>query len=156
MQGNAELINTLNSLLSHELTAVNQYMVHSEMNENWGYEKLAEHVKKRAITEMKHAEKLIYRILFLDGRPTVSVLGNFHIGAEVPAQLAGDLVLEMDAVKQYNAAIKQAGDVSDFATREMLENILQEEDEHVDKIEELQDQIAQMGLQIFLSTQVRE
>jgi bacterioferritin len=154
MKGNAKLIETLNSLLSDELTAINQYMVHSEMCANWGYEKLHKYIEKRAIEEMKHAEKLIGRILFLEGTPTVSVLEKMSIGADVPRQFAGDHSLEIGAIKTYNAAIKQAGDVSDFATREILEHILQDEDRHIDGIEELQDQIGQMTLPIFLSTQV--
>jgi len=154
MKGNAKLIETLNSLLSDELTAINQYMVHSEMCANWGYEKLHKYFEKRAIEEMKHAEKLIARILFLEGTPTVSILGKMSIGADVPRQLAGDHAHEMSTIKSYNAAIKQAGDVSDFATREILEHILQDEDRHIDGIEELQDQIGQMTLPIFLSTQV--
>ena len=154
MKGNAKLIETLNSMLSAELTAINQYMVHSEMCANWGYEKLHKYFEKRAIEEMKHAEKLIGRILFLEGTPTVSVLEKMSIGADVPRQLAGDHSLEMGAIKTYNAAIKQAGDVSDFATREILEQILQDEDRHIDGIEELQDQIGHMTLPIFLSIQV--
>jgi bacterioferritin len=154
MKGNAKLIETLNSLLSDELTAVNQYMVHAEMCANWGYEKLDKHFEKRAIDEMKHAEKLIGRILFLEGTPTVSVLGKMSIGADVPRQLTGDHALEMGAIKSYNAAIKQAGEAGDFATREILEHILDDEDRHIDGIEELQDQIEQMTLPIFLSTQV--
>ncbi|MGE5247777.1 MAG: ferritin-like domain-containing protein, partial [Verrucomicrobiota bacterium] len=90
MKGNAKLIETLNALLSDELTAINQYMVHSEMCANWGYEKLHQHFEKRAIDEMKHAEKLIGRILFLEGTPTVSTLGKMLIGKDVPKQLAGD------------------------------------------------------------------
>ena len=154
MKGNAKVIETLNSLLADELTAINQYMVHSEMCANWGYEKLHAYSEKRGIEEMRHAEKLIGRILFLEGRPTVSVLGKMSIGADVPLQLTGDHSLEMGAIKAYNAAIKQAGDLSDFATREILEHILQDEDKHIDAIEELRDQIAQMTLPIFLSTQV--
>ena len=154
MKGNAKVIETLNSLLADELTAINQYMVHSEMCANWGYEKLHKDFEKRAIDEMKHAEKLIGRILFLEGRPTVSVLEKMSIGADVPLQLAGDHSLEMDAIKAYNTAIKQAGDLGDFATREVLEHILQDEDTHIDDIEGLLDQIEQMALPIFLSTQV--
>ena len=154
MKGNAKVIETLNSLLADELTAINQYIVHSEMCANWGYEKLHAYSEKRAIEEMKHAEKLIGRILFLEGRPTVSVLEKMSIGADVPLQLAGDLSLEMDAIKAYNAAIKQAGEAGDFATREILEHILLDEDRHIDDIEELQGQIGQMTLPIFLSTQV--
>jgi bacterioferritin len=154
MQGNPELIQTLNELLARELTAISQYIVHAEMNGNWGYNKLHEYFEKRSIDEMRHAETLIERILFLEGRPTVSKLNQMHIGADVPAMLANDLALEMEGDAAYNAAIKQAGDLSDFATREIVEKILQQEDEHIDKIEEYQDQIEQMGLQLFLSTQV--
>ncbi len=154
MKGNKRLIEVLDSLLSDELTAINQYMVHSEMCANWGYEKLHKHFEKRAIDEMKHAEKLIARILFLEGTPTVSKLGKMMIGKDVPKQLAGDHALEMGAIKAYNSAIVLAGEVGDFATREILEHILQDEDAHIDGIEELQDQIGHMTLPIFLTTQV--
>jgi len=154
MKGNAKLIETLNSLLADELTAVNQYIVHAEMAENWGYGKLHEYFQKRAIDEMKHAEKLIGRIIFLEGLPVVSNLRKISIGADVPKQLVNDLNAEMDAVKAYNEAIKHAGDVSDFATREVLESILNDEDRHVDEIEELQDQISHMTLGVLLSTKV--
>ena len=155
MKGNKKLIQTLDSLLADELTAINQYMVHSEMCANWGYGKLHQHFEKRAIDEMKHAEKLIGRILFLEGIPTVSKLGKMMIGKDVPKQLAGDRALEMGAIEAYNRAIVLAGDVADFATREILEEILRDEDRHIDGIEELQDQIGHMTLPIFLTTQVK-
>ncbi len=154
MKGDPKLIATLNSLLSDELTAINQYMVHSEMSANWGYGKLHEHFEKRAITEMKHAEKLIGRILFLEGIPIVSDLKKIHIGSEIPKQLDYDHAAEEGAIKAYNAAIKLAGELNDFATREVLQNILNDEDAHIDGIEELQDEIAQMTLPVFLTTQV--
>jgi len=154
MKGNPKLIATLNDLLADELTAINQYMVHSEMAEAWGYKKLHEAFEKRAIDEMKHAEALIGRILFLEGTPTVSKLNKMMIGADVPKQLAGDRALEMGAVKAYNEAIILAGEVKDFATRQILEKILGDEDKHIDQIEEMQDQIQQMTLQIFLTTKV--
>ena len=154
MKGDKKLIEALNLLLAEELTAINQYMVHSEMAANWGYTKLHGSFEKRAIDEMKHAEELIGRVLFLEGTPIVSNLGKMAIGADVPKQLAGDHGLEMTAIKSYNAAIILAGDVRDYATREILERILKEEDRHLDQIEEFQDQIEQMGLQFFLSTQV--
>jgi bacterioferritin len=154
MKGNEKLMGTLNSLLSDELTAINQYMVHSEMSANWGYEKLHKHFEKQAIDEMKHAEKLIGRILFLEGTPIVSKLGRISIGADASKQLASDHALELGAIKAYNQAIKLAGEVDDFATREILEDILQNEDAHVDRIEELQDQIGHMTLPLFLTTQV--
>lgn len=154
MKGNKKLIDTMNSLLADELTAINQYMVHAEMSDNWGYEKLHKSVERRSIDEMKHAEKLIARILFLEGIPIVSNLKTMHIGAEIPKQLNNDHALEMDAVKAYNAAIMLAGEVGDFATRELLESILKDEDRHIDEIEALTDQISQMTLQVFLSTQI--
>lgn len=154
MKGNDKLIQTLNSLLADELTAINQYMVHAEMAEDWGYSKLHEHFEKRAITEMKHAEILIGRILFLEGIPVVSELGKIYIGEDVPKQLKNDYALEESAVKSYNEAIKLAGEVPDFATRKILEDILKDEDSHIDEIEELRDQIDQMSLQIFLTTQI--
>lgn len=154
MKGNAQLIETLNSLLADELSAINQYMVHSEMCSDWGYEKLHKRFEKRAIDEMKHAEKLIGRILFLEGTPIVSELKPIHIGSDVVSQLENDHASEIDAIAAYNAAIKLAGEVGDFATREILESILNDEDEHIDKIEELQDQISHMSLPIFLTTQV--
>lgn len=156
MKGNPKLIETLNSLLADELTAINQYMVHSEMCANWGYEKLHKIIEKRAITEMKHAEKLIGRILFLEGIPIVSNLREMHIGGDIPKQLENDHAAEEGAIKAYNEGIKLAGDVGDFATREILEHILNDEDKHIDEIEELQDQISHMTLPIFLSTQVEE
>lgn len=153
MKGNEKLIEKLNSLLSDELTAINQYIVHSEMCANWGYDKLHEGFEKRAIDEMKHAEQLIGRILFLEGTPVVSKLNQIKIGADVEKQLKNDHAAEEDAIKSYNEAIKLAGEVNDFATREVLEKILNDEDKHIDKIEELQDQISQMSLQLFLSRQ---
>ena len=153
MKGNAQLIAALNGLLADELTAINQYVVHAEMAENWGYGKLQKLVSARSITEMKHAEKLIERILFLDGSPTVSVLNMINIGKDVPEQFSDDLAAEMSAVMNYNKAIKLAMEVSDNATKELLESILQDEDAHVDVIEEKQDQISQMGIQLFLTTQ---
>jgi bacterioferritin len=154
MKGNDKLVETLNELLAEELTAINQYMVHSEMCEDWGYEKLHDRFEKRSIDEMKHAEKLIGRILFLEGKPIVTNLNKIRIGAEVPKQLANDRDAEVDAIKSYNDAIKLAGDVKDFATREILEGILSDEDRHVDDIEALQNQIEQMTLPIFLTTQI--
>jgi bacterioferritin len=132
MKGNDKLIATLNSLLADELTAINQYMVHAEIAANWGYQKLHEHFEKRSIDEMKHAEKLIGRIIFLEGIPIVSDYRKITIGAEVPKQLDNDHFLEEGAIKSYNDAIKLAGEVSDFATREILEKILKDEDAHIE------------------------
>jgi len=155
MKGDPKVIDTLNALLARELTVVSQYMVHAELCENWGYESLHEMIQKRAITEMKHAETLIRRIVFLEGRPIVSELEKMHIGADVPKMFANDHEAELDAIERYNEGIKSCGDAKDFATREILEDILQEEDDHVDSIEEVQDQIEQMGLPMFLSIHVK-
>jgi bacterioferritin len=154
MKGNEKLIGALNALLADELTAINQYMVHSEMCDNWGYEKLHKYFEKRSIEEMKHAEKLIARVLFLEGRPVVSQLNKIAIGPEVPKMLESDHAAEAGAIKAYNEGIKLAGEVNDFATREILEEILSDEDRHIDEIEELQDQIGHMTLPLFLTTQV--
>lgn len=154
MKGNQKLIDTLNSLLADELTAINQYIVHAEMCEDWGYGKLHASFEKRAIDEMKHAEKLIGRILFLEGTPIVSNLNNICIGADVPKQVENDRLSEVDAIKAYNDAIALAGELRDYATRDILVDILNDEDRHMDEIEELQDQIDQMTLPTFLSTQV--
>jgi bacterioferritin len=154
MKGDARLIAILNSQLEDELSAINQYMVHSEMCDNWGYEKLHKMIEKRAVTEMKHAEKLIGRILFLEGMPVVGELRKMTIGSDVPKMFANDHGLEAGAITSYNVAIELAGEVKDFATREILESILRDEDAHIDEIEAVQDQIAQMGLQIFLSQQM--
>lgn len=153
MKGNEKLVKALDALLAEELTAINQYMVHSEMCDNWGYGKLHERTEKRAFQEMRHAEKLIGRILFLEGTPTVSKLNPIRVGADVPKQLQADLKSEMGAVRLYNEAIGLAVEVGDNATRDMLVQILKDEDDHVDSIEEQNDQIEQMGVQLFLSTQ---
>ena len=154
MKGNAQLLQTLNGLLADELGAINQYMVHAEMVENWGYMKLGKTIQSRAVTEMRHAEKLIGRMLFLEGTPIVNKLSEIHIGADVPKQFENDHVAEIGAVKAYNAAIKLAVEVSDNATKEILDSILNDEDAHVDEIEAQQDQIGQMGLPQYLSIQI--
>jgi bacterioferritin len=154
MKGNEKVIATLNDLLSDELTAINQYMVHAGMDENWGYDKLHDAVEKRAITEMKHAETLIDRLLFLEGTPIVSNLKKISIGAKVETQLANDLDAEIDAVKGYNAGIKLAVEVGDNGTRELFESILKDEEDHVDWLETQLDQIAQMGIADYLGEQL--
>ena len=154
MKADKRLIDVLNSLLADELTAINQYVVHGEMCESWGYGKLHEIAEKRAITEMKHAEKLISRILFLGGTPIVTNLKQIQIGGQVPDQVANDRKAEEGAIKAYNEAIALAGELLDHATREMLVAILKDEDSHYDELDELAEQIEQMTLPIFLSTQV--
>jgi bacterioferritin len=153
MKGNEKIIEHLNLRLTEELTAINQYMVHAELCDNWGYGRLHEMIQKRAVDEMKHAEKLIGRIIFLDGRPIVSDLRPLHIGADVPKMFANDHDAEDGAIKAYNASILICGNEKDYATREILESILNDEDRHIDGIETVTDQISQMGLQVFLSTQ---
>jgi bacterioferritin len=144
MQGNEKVVETLNVLLADELAAINQYMVHSEMCDNWGYERLHEAIEQRAITEMRHAEKLIARILFLDGRPIVNKLSQIKIGADV----------ESHAVKAYNDGVRLAVDAGDNGTRELLESILKDEEVHVDWLEAQLDQIGQMGIQNYLVEQI--
>lgn len=154
MKGNAKIIATLNELLADELTAINQYIVHSEMCANWGYENLHKLIEKRAIDEMKHAEKLIGRILFLDGRPVVSSLNKITIGAEVPAQHANDHAAEVTAIHNYNTAIKLASELGDNGTRELIESILKDEEAHIDWIEAQLAQIKQMSIQNYLVEQL--
>lgn len=154
MKGNPRILKTLNMLLADELTAINQYMVHSEMCDNWGYGRLHEKIEKRAIDEMKHAEKLIARILFLEGTPIVSKLNDITIGADVEKQLKNDQSSEDGAVKAYNAAIKEAVELHDNGTRELLESILKDEEDHIDWLEAQIDQINQMGIQNYLADQL--
>ena len=154
MKGNDKLIAVLNDLLADELSAINQYMVHSEMCADWGYDKLHEAIEKRAIQEMKHAEMHIGRILFLEGTPIVSKLKDIHIGAEIEGQLRNDLDAEAGAVKAYNDGIKLAVEVGDNGTRELLETILKDEEEHLDWLEAQLDQIDQMGIQNYLVEQI--
>ena len=154
MKGNDQVVAKLNWLLADELTAISQYMVHSEMCANWGYGKLHEAVEKRAITEMGHAEKLIGRIIFLEGRPIVSKLNDLHIGGDVEAQLNSDKAAEYGAVKGYNDGVKLTVELGDNGTRAILESILGDEEEHADWIEAQLDQIKQMGIQNYLVEQV--
>ncbi len=156
MKGNAKLLRTLNRLLAEELTAINQYIVHSEMCANWGFERLHQKVEKRAIEEMKHAERLISRIIFLEGSPEVSKLNKMHIGANVKAQLSEDLKAEVEAVKEYNGAIQEAAQVGDNGSRELLEEILEDEEAHVDWLEAQLDQIEQCGIENYLANQAKE
>jgi len=154
MKGNERILKELNLLLADELTAISQYMVHSEMCANWGFGRLHEAVEKRAIDEMKHAEKLIARILYLEGQPIVSKLNPVHIGAEVEAQLRNDLAAELGADKGYNSGIALAVEVGDNGTRALFESILGDEEDHIDWLEAQLDQIQQLGLQIYLGQQV--
>jgi bacterioferritin len=154
MKGNQDIIARLNARLSDELTAINQYVVHAEMCENWRYDKLHDVVLKRSITEMKHAEKLIARILFLEGMPIVSKMNKITIGSDIEKQLKNDWTAEYDAIKFYNEDIRAAGEAGDTGTRELLESILTDEESHIDWIESQVDQIKQMGIQNYLPEQI--
>jgi bacterioferritin len=154
MKGNEKIIGRLNARLAEELTAISQYMVHSEMCENWGYKKLHDAVEKRAMAEMKHAEKLIARILFLEGRPIVSDLKKMNIGADVAKQLKNDLDAEIGAVKAYNEDINFASEAGDNGTKDLLESILKDEESHTDWIETQFDLIKQVGIQNYLVEQI--
>lgn len=154
MKGHGKVIAKLNELLTDELTAINQYIVHSEMCANWGYEQLHKATEKRAIDEMKHAEKLIARILFLEGQPVVNNLNKIIIGADVIIQHTNDHTAEEDAIKNYNAAIKLVTELADNGTRELLESILKDEETHIDWLEAQLDQIKQMGIQNYLVEQL--
>ena len=153
MKGNAEVIACLNKALSEELTAVNQYFVHAEMCENWGYKKLADLIKKQSIDEMKHAEELIERILFLEGKPQM-VTQKLTIGSVVPDMLKNDLKLEISAVEMYNNFVNIAAKKNDQGTVELFKELLEDEEGHVDKLEEQLDQLKDMGLQVYLSVQL--
>ena len=153
MKGNDQILATLNELLADELTAISQYMVHSEMCDNWGYDKLHKAIEAQAIDEMRHAEWLIARILFLEGMPIVSKLNPMKIGAKVPDMIAYDEAAELGAIRAYNAGIRLAHEVDDQGTVELLTKILKMEEDHLDWNEQQRDQIAQMGLENYLSMQ---
>ena len=153
MKGNEKLIAVLNSLLADELTAINQYMVHSEMCENWGYGKLHLAIRKQAMDEMHHAEWLIERIIFFEGSPTVSKLNSMKIGKTVLEMIKNDDGDELDAVRAYNDAIKLAREVEDQGTVDLLTKILNMEEGHVDWAEVQLAQIEQMGLENYLVNQ---
>ena len=153
MKGNDKLISVLNELLADELTAISQYMVHSEMCDSWGYGKLHKAIEKQAVDEMHHAEWLIQRILFLDGTPVVNNLRPMKIGKSVNDMVTNDQESEADAIKAYNNAIALAHEVRDQSTGDLLTKILKMEEGHVDWAEVQRSQIEQMGLQQYLSNQ---
>ena len=154
MKGNNKLISTLNDLLADELTAISQYMVHSEMCDNWGYEALHKAIEKQAKDEMHHAEWLIKRILFLEGMPIVSKLKPIKIGKTVQEMVMADEKAELDAIQAYNAGIVLAGKLSDQSTADLLTQILKMEEGHADWGEAQRNQIEQMGLQNYLANQI--
>jgi bacterioferritin len=153
MKGSSKVISELNAALREELTAINQYFLHAEMCENWGYKKLSEYVKKQSIGEMKHAESLIERILFLDGSPAMEPL-KLAVGANVKEMLQSDLDLELGAVKQYNAAIQVAVAEKDNGSRDLLVVLLKDEEEHVDWLEAQLHQIKELGYERYLTMQL--
>ncbi len=154
MKGSQKVIDALNDALADELAAINQYMVHAEMAANWGYGKFEHYVEERAIQEMKHAEKLIARILFLEGNPVVTEVRPVLIGEFLDKGLDNDHKIELEAIAKYNAIVKLCVTENDQGTKEMVDHILTDEETHIDAIEERIDQITQMGLQNYLTTVV--
>lgn len=155
MKGSPKVIEELNKALREELTAINQYFLHAEMSENWGYERLSEYIKKQSIGEMKHAEALMERILFLDGTPTMKPL-DLTIGKNVQEMLQSDLDLELSAVKQYNAAIQIAVAEKDNGSRDLFVDLLKDEEDHVDWLEAQMHQIRELGYERYLTMQMGE
>lgn len=154
MKGNLQVLDALNGRLSEELSAISQYMVHAEMADNWGYGKLHTELEKIAHTEMHHAEALIGRIIFLEGHPEVSKLAPIKVGKTVQEMVINDHAGEADAVRAYNEVIRLATEVGDNGTRELIDGILKDEEDHVDWGEQQSDQIKQMGLENYLATKV--
>jgi bacterioferritin len=152
MKGNPKVIKELNDALREELTAINQYFLHAEMCENWGYKKLADYIKKQSIDEMKHAEVLIERVLFLDGTPSMEPL-KLNVGVTVRQMIEADLALELGAVKQYNAAVQIATQEKDNGSRDVLVQLLKDEEDHVDWLEAQVHQIKEVGYERYLSLQ---
>jgi bacterioferritin len=156
MQGNQKVIAALNEALKEELTAINQYFLHAEMCENWHYQRLAEHIRKESIDEMRHAEALIERILFLDGIPNMTELMQLSVGSNIRSQLESDLKLEVNAVAMYNRFVQLAREEGDNASRELFERLLKDEEGHVDWLEAQVYQIQEMGYERYLSQQIRD
>jgi len=156
MKGSKKVIAELNAALKEELTAINQYFLHAEMCENWKYDKLGDYIKKQSIDEMKHAEALIERILFLDGTPNLTESLRLKVGANVKEQIESDLKLEIAAVAMYNRSIEVARAESDNASRELFERLLKDEEGHVDWLEAQIHQIEEIGYERYLSQQIRE
>jgi bacterioferritin len=151
-----KVIEILNDVLTAELTAINEYFVHAEMCDNWGYDRLHDTVRKHAVDEMRHAEMLIERILFLEGVPNVQRLAKIAIGEQVPEQLKVDLKLENAAVSRLNDGIRSCRDLGDVGTAELLEDILESEEKHVNWLEAQLELIEQAGEQNYLAQQIRK
>jgi len=156
MKGKPEVIEILSKMLKEELGALNQYMLHAEMQNNWGYKRLYGVTKKQAIGEMKHAEELIERILFLEGLPNLADLPKLNIGKDVKQQLTNDLALEKGAVAEYNAAVAAARKAGDNGSADLLDELLHDEEEHVDQLETQLSLIEQLGLENYLAQQMKE
>ena len=156
MKGDAKVIAVLNEVLKAELTAINQYFLHAEMCENWGYEKLATHTRKESIEEMQHAEKLMVRILYLDGTPNMTDYFKINIGPNVKAQLQNDLNVEYDAVKRLNRGIALCVQIGDNGSRDLLESILTDEEEHIDWLEAQLHAISEMGIENYLAQHLHD
>ncbi len=156
MRGNEQVISFLNEVLKAELTAINQYFLHAEMCENWGYERLANYIKKESIDEMKHAEKCMERILFLDGMPRMHELFPLRVGTNVKQQFENDLALELEAIPRLNNAVKAAVEVGDNGSRELFEAILVDEEKHVDWLEAQLHAIQEVGYENYLAQQLVE
>jgi len=156
MKGNTQVIAALNLALKEELTAINQYFLHAEMCENWHYDRLGSFIKKQSIDEMKHAEAIIERILFLDATPSLTEPMRLTIGKNVREQIDSDLKLELDAVGMYNRAIKLCTEEADNASRELFERLLKDEEKHVDWLEAQIHLIEEIGYERYLSQQVHE
>ena len=156
MKGNPKVIEELNKALREELTAINQYFLHAEMCENWHYNRLGELIKKQSIGEMKHAEVLIERILFLDGTPNLTKPMTLTIGKNVKEQIESDLKLEVDAVAMYNRFVELSRQENDNASREIFEVLLKDEEEHVDFLEAQVHQIKEIGYERYLSQQIKD
>lgn len=155
MKGDKQVIALLNDVLTAELTAVNQYFLHARLCDHWGYERLYEKVRKESIEEMKHADALIERILFLEGLPNLQKLGKIDVGQTVPEQFRLDLQVEYEAVKRLNDGIEAARSAGDNGTRDLLEKMLREEEQHADWLETQQEAIKQMGLEPYLAEQLK-
>ncbi|MBK5292290.1 MAG: bacterioferritin [Acidobacteriia bacterium] len=156
MKGDKKVIQFLNDMLKAELTAINQYFLHAEMLNNWGYKRLYAHVRKESIEEMRHAEGFLERILFLDGTPSMQELLPLRIGKNVKQQFENDLALELEALPKLNAAIKYATEVGDNGSRDLFEKVLLDEEEHVDWLEAQLHMISEVGLDNFLATQIHK
>jgi len=156
MKGDPKIIDLLNEVLTGELTAINQYFLHARMCKNWGYKHLAEHIYKESIDEMKHADKLVERVLFLDGLPNLQRLGKLSIGTTGHEILKNDLALEMQAIPMLNRHIATCRDAGDHGSEELLRHILVSEEEHVDWLESQLELITQVGEQNYFSQQIRD